>query len=152
MKWILTYKFSHSTNLFILFSVIQTIILNIFEVFPSRFYDIPRRKCYFFIQSKLRYFKTLICSFQARPRFSNRTANFHPCFPKEENCGGFLFGMKTYGSKLSSQWLNLEQIWPADISPSSFLWSCYCSIPDHFIINVAKRGKNTNFFKCCNDE
>ena len=50
------------------------------------------------------------------------------------------------------QWLNLEQIWPEDISPGSFWWSRFCSILDHFIINVVIRGKNTSFFKCRNDE
>ena len=50
------------------------------------------------------------------------------------------------------QWLNLEKIWPADISQGSFWLSHYCSILDHFIINDAIRGKNTSFFKCRNDE
>ena len=43
--------------------------------------------------------------------------------------GEFLFGMKICGLKLSSQWLNLEQIWPADIWPCSYRrWQIYQSI------------------------
>ena len=49
-----------------------------------------------------------------------KTAKFQPRFPKEEESWGFLFRMKTCGSKESSQWLNLEQMLPADISPNHF--------------------------------
>ena len=62
-------------------------------------------------------------------------------FQTKKNCGVFLFGMKTCGWKLSSWWLNLEQIWSADISPDSFWWSRYFSILDHFIINIGIRGE-----------
>ena len=85
-------------------------------------------------------------------RCSSELQIFILVFQKKKNFRGFLFGMKTCESKLSSQWLNLEQIWPADISPSSFWWNRFCSILNHFIINVAKRGKKNNFFKCRNDE
>ena len=66
-------------------------------------------------------------------------------FQKKKNCEGFIFGMKTCVSKLSSWWPNLEQIFQQAHFDEATIF-------DHFIINVAIRGKNTSFLNCRNDE
>ena len=70
-----------------------------------------------------RYNKIYIFSMDAQ-EFCNFSSLF---FKRRGIVGLFFFGMKTCGLKLSFQWLNLDQIWPADISAGSFLWSSYRS-------------------------